>query len=348
VCDFRAILCPVKKTVRNLIALAGAGLFLFSLYLYRTVQLGRGDAFTTALENMNPPGKMGGPEGLQFDATGDLFVGDSYGRIWALGQGGTPEIYAELKKVSAAAEAAGTAIQAGGMAFDPEGNLYVAAHGFDGGSILKVHAGGKEIHTFARGIGVVNYALITSDAAHLWVSDYRASGRLLRFSLAAPQPAQPDLVIEGLEYPNGLALGQDEKTLYAAETYTGCVTAIDLTSSPALPRRMLNLKGAFATGSLSGLAFDPRDTERRFLFVAENLRGTVTLVDVRSDPARVVRRFRFDLMGGRPCPASLAIRNGYVYFTDLWACNPIRILLGIPELRAHAYRFPVVDPSILF
>lgn len=74
----------------------------------------------------------------------------------------------------------------------------------------------------------------------------------------------------------------------------------------------------------------------------------VTLVDLKSEPLRVLRRFRLDQMGGRPCPASMAIRDGYVYFTDLWACNPIRILLGFPEYHAHAFRFPVVDPAIIF
>jgi sugar lactone lactonase YvrE len=294
---------------------------------------------------MNPPGKMAGPEGLQFDAAGNLFVGDSNGNIWALGRGGTPEIYAELWK---APSATGGTIHAGGMAFDPAGNLYVAAYGFDGGSILKVLPEGREVRTFARGIGIANYLVISADASHIWVSDYRAQGRLLRFSLASPEPAQPDLVVEGFEYPNGLAFGPGEKTLYAAETYSGYVTRVDLASSPARPRRMLNLKGAFAAGSLDGLAFDPRDATQRILFVAENIRGMVTLVDVQSEPARVVRRYRLDQMGGRPCPASMVIRNGYVYFTDLWSCNPIRILLRIPEFHAHAYRFPVLDPSLIF
>jgi len=53
-------------------------------------------------------------------------------------------------------------------------------------------------------------------------------------------------------------------------------------------------------------------------------------------------------MGGRPCPASMTIRDGYLYFTDLWSCSPIRILLGFPKLHNNAYRVRITDLGALY
>ena len=73
-----------------------------------------------------------------------------------------------------------------------------------------------------------------------------------------------------------------------------------------------------------------------------------SIVDLQAQPIRVVKQFRLDLMGGRPCPASMVILDGYLYFTDLWSCNPIRILFGIPRWHNHAYRFRVMDLSSIY
>jgi hypothetical protein len=48
-------------------------------------------------------------------------------------------------------------------------------------------------------------------------------------------------------------------------------------------------------------------------------------------------------MGGRPCPSSMTIRDGYLYFTDLWSCSPARLWMNLPKYRQHAYRFRVTD-----
>lgn len=338
----------MKKTFRTVFALVACGAAMFAVFLYRTLQLGRGDAQPAFVENLNPGGEMVGPEGIQFDASGKLYAADAQGIVWNLGRGGTPQIYAELARVQGDAGTYAGALHAGGMAFDTQGNLYVACFGFAGGSILRVDAGTQKVRFFARDMGSANFVLIAKDSSHLWVSDYRSRGRLLRYSLAAPLPAQPDQVVEGLEYPNGLASGKDEKTLYTAETYSGNIAVINFEGSPPQLGRIINLKGPFSFGSLDGLAFDPRDRECRFLYVAENSRGMFSVVDLQAQPIRVVKQLRLDLMGGRPCPASMVIRDGYLYFTDLWSCNPVRILLGIPKWHNHAYRFRVMDLSSIY
>ncbi len=340
----------MANTRRYLLPALVVALLLALTIIYRTVELGRGAARPAFLENLNQSGTILGPEGIQFDAQGTLYVGDSQGIIWILGQGGEPRIYARLDRVKGS-DASGSLqgpMKAGGLAIDAAGNLYVAVHAFAGGSVLRVGAGGQEVSLFARDMGVASGVANSSDGRGLWVSDGRIQGRLLRYPLNGPVPTQPDQVITGLHSPGGLALGKDEKVLFAAERYTGDIIRVDLTGVRPAPVPVSSLKGAFAIGSLAGLEFDPRDRERRFLYVAENLRGIFTILDLEAKPARIVKRLRLATMGGRPCPASMVIREGYLYFTDLWSCSPIRILLGFPAYREHAYRFQVTDLSSLY
>lgn len=338
----------ILKVGAILLAFASLG---FGLFLYRTLELGRGDAQPVILENVNPDGEFLGPEGIQFDSYRNLYVGDGQGLIWKMEHGGKPAVYAQLSQASAEMEKEGPfdskSIHVGGMAFDPEGNLYLAAYGFAHGSVLRVDGKTRKGQIFARDMGVANYLVLSQDTRHLWVSDYRRQGRILRYTLGGPLPAHPDWIVSGLDYPNGLALGPSEQVIYTAETYSGYISSVQLTVENPPVVRLINLKGSFSTGSLDGLAFDPRDTRRRFLYVAENIRGLFTVLDLESKPVRVLKRLRMSLMGGRPCPASMVIRDGYLYFTDLWACSPIRILLRMPQYHNHAYRFRVTDLTAL-
>jgi hypothetical protein len=315
-----------------------------SLLVFRTIELGREDAKPAFLENLNPAG-MSGPEGIQFDDRGNLYIGDSRGIIRRFQVGGIPALFADLGRVreESGAPDPGGLIRVGGIAIDSAGDLYVAAYGYAGGSVLRVDGVTRQVRLFARDIGVAGAALVSGDGNHLWVSDHRRSGRILRYPIGPSLPAQPDLVLPGLASPGGIALGNGGTTLYAAETYSGDIVCIDLAAAPPSVSHIADLKGAFAIGSLTGLAFDPRDTRRRFLYVAENLRGIFTILDLQASPVRAAKQIRLAQMGGRPCPAFMVIRDGYLYFTDLWSCSPVRLLLRMPEYREHAYRFQVTD-----
>ena len=340
----------MKPTPRQLLLVFAAVLAIGSLYFYRTTELGRANARPASLEIMNPTGELAGPEGIQFDSHGSLYAGTSQGLVWIVEPGGTPHIYAQLDRVEPieGVRASSGPILAGGMAFDQSGNLYVAAFDFAGGSILRVEAVTRRVRFFTHGIGVANYLVISGDNHHLWVSDCRRQGRLLRFALGETLPAQPDLVVDGFSYPNGLALGKEDRWLYAAETYSGYIARISLASENPAVERMANLKGRLAIGSLDGLAFDPRDPNRRFLYVAENLRGLFTVLDLQAQSVRVLKQISAAQMGGRPCPASMVIRDGYLYFTDIWSCNPLRIALGFPNYHQFVFRFKVTDLSMIY
>lgn len=322
------------------VALA-AGTIPAAAYVYRTLELGRADAQPVMLEILNPGGELVGPEGLAIDAQGRIYVGDAQGVVWSMDPGGQPALYGDPRRL-------GEGIHIGGLGFDAAGNLYGCAYGFAGGSVVRVERGTGAVSLWARDIGVANFLTVTADRKHAWVSDYRRNGRLLRFDLTAPSPARADFEIGGVEYPNGLALGDGERTLYVAETYSGRIARVTLGERAAEVERVIDLAGPFASGSVDGLAFDPRDQGRRFLHVAENIRGLVTVVDVQARPARVLKRYRLARMGERPCPASIEIRGDYLYFTDLWSASPLRIVLGLPRYHHHAYRFHVADLTAVY
>jgi sugar lactone lactonase YvrE len=334
----------VSKTVRLSLMIVAAILALVATLLFRTLELGRMRASPAPLENLNPAGEYTGPEGLQFDRDGNMFVSDSEGRLWKTEKGGRPAIYLDLRHAQLPDA---SSLHLGGIAFDAAGNLNVAAYGYAGGALIRVDPATRTARVFASGIGVANFVAATSDGSRLWVSDYRGKGRVLRFAADARPPATPELTVEGLASPNGLAPGRDDRYLFVAETYAGDIARIDLSGKSPKVDRIANLKGTFAVGSLDGLGFDPRDKDRRFLYVAENLRGLITVVDVDSTPALVMKRIRLAQMGGRPCPASVAILDGDLYFTDLWSASPLRILAGFPKLRRSAYRFRVTDLSAI-
>ncbi len=339
----------MKSPLKEILISSAIILFVAAIYFFRTIDSGRAGAIPAHLEIMNPSGRLAGPEGIQFDTRGDIYVGTSQGLVWTISEGRVPRIYAELNKVHPIPGISPSGeIMGGGMAFDRAGNLYVAAFGFGGGSILCVDAGTREVRFFAHGLGVANSLSITDDNRHLWVTDDRRQGRLLRFSLAGPLPARPDLEIRGLSFPNGLVLGKDDRLLYVAETYSGNIARVDPAAARPAAVHVANLKGRLAVASLDGLAFDPRDSDRRFLYVAENLRGLFTVLDLQAQPVRVIKRISAAQMGGRPCPASLAIRAGYLYFTDIWSCNPFRIILGFPKYHQFVYRFKVTDLAMVY
>ncbi len=49
-----------------------AVLLATSLYLFRTVELGRNDGQPVLLDILNPRGELVGPGGIQFDTSGNL------------------------------------------------------------------------------------------------------------------------------------------------------------------------------------------------------------------------------------------------------------------------------------
>lgn len=127
----------------------------------------------------------------------------------------------------------------------------------------------------------------------------------------APKTHAVSQVVGGLQFPNGLALSPDEKTLYVAESPLHCVTAIDLTPNGIVsPGR----KRVFATVATEGGPDGMRLGRDGFLYAAIYGEGVIARI---SPQGEVVHRY--DVGGGKH-PTNLCFaRDGkslYVTETD--------------------------------
>ncbi len=231
-----------------------------------------------------------GPEGLAFDAKGNLYIGSTTGAITRLTPEGSESIFAET----------GRALT--GLAFSTTGELMACA--FSTGEVLGIAADGTT-RIVARGIDSPN-GLAALPGGRILVSASGLAG--------APQilAIENDDRVETLSietrFPNGIAIGPDG-ALYVAETIDDRIVrfAIDRFGNLGPP-----LVWATGTPLPDGIAFNSEGD----LFVAG--RGVVWLVTPGNPP--VVRSFvdQGDLDG----PASLAFGSGSGRRrSELWFTN---------------------------
>lgn len=179
-----------------------------------------------------------GPEDIVMDADGNLYTGDRDGVIWQYtAAGGGPVRFAEP---------GGRPL---GLAFAPDGRLVVANHGIglqaispDGRveTLVDEVAGNRIL--FANDLdisetGVVYFSdssfryntttLGTESSSYLLPDaiDGRASGRLLSHDLAT---GRSEVLLDGVHFPNGVALTADGSALWVAESNRYRVFEYDL------------------------------------------------------------------------------------------------------------------------
>lgn len=186
---------------------------------------------------------LSGPEDIAIDAQGRIYTGTRDGFIWRLTAAGTSERFAEV---------GGRPL---GLSFLPDGRLIVANHGRglqqvtpDGTvSVLASEAGGRPI-LFANDLDISSDGIIYfSDSSWRYntatlgeespsylfpdMLDGRAAGRVIAYDLAS---GSTRVVLDGLYFPNGIALTADQRTLWIAESNRYRILALDL-ARPASP-----------------------------------------------------------------------------------------------------------------
>jgi len=167
-----------------------------------------------------------GPEAVAVSRDGWLYTGLQDGRVVRMqADGGTPATFAR------------TGGRPLGMKFDRAGNLIVA-DAFRGllridphGTIVVLadRAAGEPIR-FANDLAIGNDgAICFSDSSRRfdqlhWMADFweaRPTGRLLRYDPAGPTVS---VVLDGLMFPNGVALGPGDEFVVVAETLPARLT----------------------------------------------------------------------------------------------------------------------------
>lgn len=193
-----------------------------------------------------------GPEDIAIDTEGRLYTGARDGFIWRLTPDGAAERFAEV---------GGRPL---GLSFLPDGRLIVANHGRglqqvtpDGTvSVLAAEAGGRPI-LFANDLDISSGGIVyVSDSSWRYntttlgdasssylfpdMIDGRASGRVIAYDIAA---GEARVILDGLYFPNGIALSADQRTLWIAESNRYRILALDLAGAPTPTVIVDNLPG---------------------------------------------------------------------------------------------------------
>jgi len=125
----------------------------------------------------------------------------------------------------------------------------------------------------------------------------------------APKTHTVSLVADGLQFPNGLVLSPDEKTLYVAESPLHRVTAVDVTPNGIVPPGRSH---AFATVATTGGPDGMRLGRDGFLYAAIYGEGVIAKVSPQGD---VVRRYDVGV-GQHPTNLCFAPDGHSLYVTE--------------------------------
>ena len=147
----------------------------------------------------------------------------------------------------------------------------------------------------------------------------------------APKTQAVSKVADGLQFPNGLALSPDEKTLYVAESPLHRMTAISL---PSGEKRVFGITETVGGGD--GMRVD----QKGFLYAAIFGEGFIAKISPRR---QIFVRGRGPNKLGAASLASIAPRNIYDAIQRFTAREAAQVIqkkrfLTLPQARCHARR----------
>jgi gluconolactonase len=178
---------------------------------------------------------------------------DAQGRLWAGGERG--EIYRIDPAQKSFEQVASTDGFLLGLNFDAGGLLYLCDSKHK--AVFRYNPASGELMLYTKGsrtesIQFPNYPLVDRDSRYLYVSDSHG------FQQPGPGVWRTDLISgetelwcrDVFDFANGLALSQDGKTLYVAESWGRCVSAVPIGEDGRAGRKeiMLSLPGTIPDG----------------------------------------------------------------------------------------------------
>ncbi len=172
------------------------------------------------------------PEGLAFDADGDLWAGGELGQIYRINARGKVQTVATLGGFNL------------GLTFSARQELFVC--NFKLGALLQMDRSGKTIRSWERvgryRIRTPNFAVFDR-AGNLYFSDSGAWKQNDGFLFVLRPKGNIEQLLSGLAFPNGMSLSADDRTLYIVES-----TKDDVLAVPVDDGRVSGKPHVFASG----------------------------------------------------------------------------------------------------
>jgi gluconolactonase len=172
------------------------------------------------------------PEGLAFDADGNLWAGGELGQIYKITQKG---------KVRTVATVGGFNL---GLTFSARQDLFVC--NFKLGALIQLDRSGKTIRSWERAgryrLRTPNFSVFDREG-NLYFSDSGEFRKHDGFLFVLRSNGKIEQLLERLSFPNGLALSGDDRTLYVVQSTKNNVIAVPLLDTGAIVKPRI-----YATG----------------------------------------------------------------------------------------------------
>ena len=163
------------------------------------------------------------PEGLAFDADGNLWAGGELGQIYKINRKG---------KVRTVATLGGFNL---GLTFSARQDLFVC--NFKLGALIQLDRSGKTIRSWERAgryrLRTPNFSVFDREG-NLYFSDSGEFNKNDGFLFVIRPNGKIEQLLDRLSFPNGLSLSADDRTLYIVQSTKNNVLALPLVDGVAI------------------------------------------------------------------------------------------------------------------
>jgi gluconolactonase len=172
------------------------------------------------------------PEGLAFDADGDLWAGGELGQVYKIKRKG---------KVRTVATLGGFNL---GLTFSRQQQLFVC--NFKLGAIIQLDRSGKKIRSWERAgryrLRNPNFSVFDGEG-NLYFSDSGDFKKNDGFLFVLRPSGKIEQLLDQLSFPNGLSLSADERTLYVVQSTKDNVLAAPILNSGSIGKPRVYASG---------------------------------------------------------------------------------------------------------
>jgi gluconolactonase len=172
------------------------------------------------------------PEGLAFDADGDLWAGGELGQVYKIKRKG---------KVRTVATLGGFNL---GLTFSRQQQLFVC--NFKLGAIIQLDRSGKKIRSWERAgryrLRNPNFSVFDGEG-NLYFSDSGDFKKNDGFLFVLRPSGKIEQLLDQLSFPNGLSLSADEQTLYIVQSTKDNVLAVPILNSGSIGKPRVYASG---------------------------------------------------------------------------------------------------------